>query len=111
MVNDMENVQERAAVAVSDFLAIVLIGAGSSYARGPNREDVLDRVGRIIVDDWGSIYDVGGKPCEVNLYDVPAGIDKVWWDARGVWAEGRDEPLERLELVEIVLPKARKRRR
>lgn len=96
-----------------DFLAIALIGAGSSYARGPDLEDCVKRLGRGIVDDWSSIFDVAGKPCDVNLYEVPAGFDQVRWEHRGVFATpagGGDEvALDRLELRKITLPAKRRR--
>src|SRR5690349_10516465 len=90
---------------VRDYLAVALIGAGSSYARGPDLNDCATRLGRIIVSDWGSLYDVAGKPCDVNLFDV-TGHDAVYWDARGVFGNN-DEPIERLELRKITLPKKR----
>jgi hypothetical protein len=96
-----------------DFLVIALIGAGSSYARGPDLDDCVKRLGKIIVSDWGSLYDVGGKPCSVNCYDV-TGHDSIYWDGRGVHAkvEGSENvTLDRLELRQITLPPNKKKRR
>lgn len=92
-----------------DFLAIVLIGAGSSYARGPDLEDCVKRVGRCVVDDWSTLYDVAGKPCDVNLYEV-TGHESVFWDGLGVHPSEEPETcLPRLELRKITLPNKRRR--
>lgn len=96
-----------------DYLAVALIGAGSSYARGPDLEYCVTRLGKIIVSDWSSLYDVGGKPCSVNLFEVPPGFGRVRWGADGVFAEpeggGDWLALDRLELREITLPRKRRR--
>ena len=87
-----------------DYLAIILVGAGSSYARGPDRQDCIERVKRMVVLDWSSLFDVAGKPATVNV--VEAGDDRVWWDARGVYAEDaqrRSRTLD-VEQVEVTLP-------
>jgi len=91
-----------------DWLAIILIGAGSSYARGPDREDTISRCGKIAVSDWSTLYDLAGKETTVNVVDV-TGHDEVWWDSRGVWSG--DKLIEAsVEQVTVTLPKAKRRR-
>ena len=87
-----------------DYLAITLIGAGSSYARGSDIQDVVKRLGKTIVSDWGKLYDVKGKPCEVSLFNI-TGIDSVFWDGTGVHPSDRpQECLPPMDRITITLP-------
>lgn len=98
---------------MADFLAVALIGAGSSFARGEDKEEVIARLGRIIVSDWGGVYDVAGKDCSINVFDV-TGYDNLYWDARGVHVnngEQADITLDRLELRKITLPSRKQSRK
>jgi hypothetical protein len=94
---------ETASKAVADFLAIIMVGAGSSYARGPDREDCIERVKRTVVSDWQTLFDLGGKEATVNVVDV-TGHDEVWWDSRGVHVEGQPELALPIEQVKVTLP-------
>ncbi|USM11507.1 hypothetical protein vBCbaSRXM_62 [Citromicrobium phage vB_CbaS-RXM] len=87
----------KTATETRDYLAIILVGAGSSYARGPDKEDVVKRVMKIVFSDWKSLFDLKGQTVSVNLYDV-TGHDDVYWEARGVFAAPDHTPIERLEL-------------
>jgi hypothetical protein len=94
-----------------DWLAIILIGAGSSFARGPDREDTIRRVVSICASDWGGLFDLSEKPVSVNVYDV-TGFEKVWWDHAGVHTA--DDPKDDAELphevVQRTFPKRKARR-
>ena len=68
-----------------DYLAIILIGAGSTFARGTDRDDTARRCVSICASDWGGLYDLAEKDVQVNVFDV-TGHDKVWWDSRGLWS-------------------------
>lgn len=94
---------ENAKNSARDFLAIILVGTGSSYARGPDRQDCIDRVKRIVVSDWSSLFDLKGKEATVNVVDV-TGHDKVWWDSRGVHVEGQPDLALPIEQVRVTLP-------
>ncbi len=76
-----------------------MIGAGSSYARGPDKEKVVKDVSRIVKADWGKMYDLKSSPIEVSLWDV-SGNDHVWWDNQGVHG---DEPTQWLENRKVQL--------
>lgn len=91
-----------------DYIAVILIGAGSSYARGPDRDDCLKRVTRIAFSDWKSLYDLSGKEATANVVDV-TGYDKVWWDARGFHVDADPEPELPVEQVKVTFPKVRAR--
>lgn len=91
-----------------DFIAIIMVGAGSSYARGPDRDDCIDRVKRMVVADWSSLFDLAGKEAIVNVVDV-TGHERVWWDHRGVHVEGDPEPTLPIEQVKVTLPQRRRR--
>ena len=94
-----------------DYLAIILVGAGSSYARGPDKQDCIERVQRIAVADWSSLFDLAGKEATVNVFDV-TGHEKVWWDSRGVHTH--DDPAQDAELpseqIKVTLPSKRRAR-
>ena len=85
-----------------DYLAIVNLMAGAgSFARGPDRDDVLKRVKRILKQDWKSLYKFKkGTVIKANLIDVNGG-DQVTWGFDGIYVDGK--PFEgKVELVEIV---------
>lgn len=90
-----------------DYLTIIYMASGSSHARGPNLKDCVERVQRIFVSDWSSLFDVKGKAVKVACYDV-TGHDDLYWDHRGVFATkpGTDDetkvPL--MELQDVTLP-------
>jgi hypothetical protein len=94
-----------------DYLAIILIGAGSSYARGPDKQDAIDRVAKIAASDWSGLYDLDGKECTVNVFTV-TGHEKVWWDDQGVHTA--DDPKDDAELpseqVKVTLSVPKRRR-
>ncbi len=95
-----------------DFLALVMIGAGSSYARGPDKDDCVKRCASIAHSDWGSLYDMDGKELTINVFDV-TGYDKLWWDSRGVHIADDpkyDATLEN-EMAKVTLPIKKRRRR
>lgn len=95
----------------SDFLAIILIMTGSSYARGPDKEDCISRVSKTFVSDWSSLFDVAGKEATVGVYDV-TGHESLYWDARGVWVnnpDGEDFLIQPLELRKVTLPTKHRR--
>lgn len=94
-----------------DWLAIILIGCGSSFARGPDRQDCIDRVVRMAVSDWSSLFDLAGKEAVVNVYDV-TGRSEVWWEARGVFSKEDAElgPVPQGEVVRTTFPTRRRRR-
>lgn len=94
---------ETASKAERDFIAIILIGAGSSWARGPDRDDCIERVKRSAVSDWETIFDLAGKEATVNVVDA-TGHDEVWWDSTGVHVKGDPEPSLPVEQVKVTLP-------
>lgn len=94
-----------------DYLAVILIGAGSSYARGPDREDCIARVKKMVVQDWSSLFEVAGKEATVNVVDV-TGHEKVWWDHSGFHTNAdpaKDAKLD-VEYLNVTLPEKRRER-
>ena len=85
-----------------DFLAIIMVGAGSSYARGPDRQDCIERVKRAAVSDWQTLFDLAGKEATVNVVEV-TGHDSVWWDSVGVHVEGQPDLALPIEQVKVTL--------
>lgn len=110
------NMSNASAVAtdVHDYLAVVYIGAGSSYGRSPTKEQAIENCMRAL-RDWNSIYVLEGHTFTLNVLDVQ-GWDKVLWDHRGFHGKNPgDEKYTDLDLpiehVERVFSDKKKRRR
>lgn len=87
-----------------DWIAMVLIGAGSSYARGADPDDCVKRVLRILKSDWGRVYQIeSGTRVVVNLIEV-TGHDHVSWDTRGFYDCKTKESLKGVKKVETFIP-------
>ena len=97
-----------------DYLAVVFIGAGSSYGRSPDREKAIELCMRSL-RDWGSYYVLEGHTFTLNVLDVK-GWDSVIWSHSGFSGKNPgDEKYTKLDLpieaVERVYPEKKKRRR
>lgn len=93
-----------------DFLAVCLIGAGSSWGRCPDPERAIKNCTEALVSDWGSIYKLDGAEVMVNLFDV-TGNDTVRWDVDGIHGDREEEfPIKRIEVRTVKLRDKRKRR-
>ena len=91
-----------------DYLAIVLIGGGSSYGRGPTEDEAVKLATTYLVSDWKHLYNLSGAEVKVNLYEV-TGNDQVWWDDCGVHADNEAEhPIKTLEMRTVTLPGKRR---
>jgi hypothetical protein len=86
-----------------DYIAIILVGAGSSYARGPDKADCIERVKRIAVSDWQTLFKLDGEEATVNVVDV-TGHDEVWWDTVGVHVKGQPDIKLDVERIRVTLP-------
>lgn len=88
-----------------DYLAFILIGAGSAYGRGPDKEAAIKTAIKEL-RGWRQFYKVDDVDVVVNVIDVN-GYDTVIWGYDGVWGvpEGNPEapkeevkaPIERVE--------------
>lgn len=85
-----------------DYLAIVLIGGGSSWGRSPDKEKAIENCIRSL-RDWDRFYKVSDVDVEINVIDV-IGYDEVSWSSNRFHAkkEGSDQweqvdfPIERI---------------
>ncbi len=94
---------------MKDYLAIVLIGGGSSFGRHSDPDEVVSLATEFLVSDWGHLYKLDGVEVKVNLYDV-TGNDQVWWDDCGVHSATEAEyPIQTLEMRTVKLPKKRRK--
>jgi len=86
-----------------DYLAVILVGVGSTWGRSPDKEKAIKTALRVYKQDAGSVFVIKkGDPVTVNVVDV-APHDEVWWDNRGVYAG--DQKLDReIERVDRVVP-------
>ena len=71
----------------NDYIAIVLIGGGSSWYRASSEKKALDGVARLVRADWGKLFRLPkGEIVPATLVDV-TGYDDVSWDVGGVWSD------------------------
>jgi hypothetical protein len=87
-----------------DYLAIVLIGAGSTFARGEDKDATVKKCARGVMRDWSRLFDVKGKEVTVNVFDV-TGHDDLRWDNEGVFNCDTGERIDLLERVKTIVPK------
>jgi len=85
-----------------DYIAIVSLMAGAgSYARGKDRDEVIERVKRITKADWKSMFPKAfkkGQVIKANVLDV-TGYDQVTWDS-SIYVDGKPFP-GKIEMVDL----------
>lgn len=99
--------------AKKDFLAIFLIGCGSSFGRADTAEKAVALCKRSAEQDWKSLFDLDGREVTINVYDV-TGYDDLFWDERGVHPDNKPEETlgkDRHSLVKVTLKVPSKHRR
>jgi hypothetical protein len=86
-----------------DWLAVMLVGGcGSSFARGSNRHETIERCKRIAKADWKSLFKFEkGKEVQINVIDV-TGHDEVAWDYSGFYDTKTKEPLTGIQKETVV---------
>jgi|KBSMisStaDraftv2_1062788.scaffolds.fasta_scaffold00048_58 hypothetical protein len=96
-----------------DYLAVILIGGGSSWGRSPDKEEAIRRA---IANyrDWDVYYKVANTEVIINVTDVQ-GYSTVAWNDRGMHgkneATGKDETIDRpIERVTRTTPKWQRRK-
>lgn len=82
---------------MSDFLAVTMIGAGSSWGRSPDKETAIQNCVEYLIEDWSSLYRLEGMEKTVTVFSVE-GHDRVWWDERGIHGDNSEAP--QIEIVE-----------
>jgi hypothetical protein len=92
-----------------DFLAVCMIGAGSSWGRANSVDEAARLCELFVVDDWGSIFKLDGQTVTISCYDV-TGNDIVRLEYTGLIGDNEDNhPIKFIEHREVTL-KVRKRR-
>lgn len=88
----------------ADWLAICSIdGVCGSFARGPDRDEVLRRLPRKLREDWGTMFKFP-EILKAALIDVN-GYQEVYWGSDGIFstdAEGKTIRLDQIRPVEII---------
>lgn len=102
--------------AASDWLAVILIGGGSSFGRDANREKAIDLAVRHF-RDWDHLFAVADREVKVNVVNVTGYSDLTWGAFPSGWLHGvnnathADEPINRpVEIVVRRTPKWKRRR-
>ena len=105
LIDIMEDYMTKVANRAHDYLAVVFIGAGSSYGRSSNKETAIDNCMRAL-KDWTVYYELEGAAIKLNILDVQ-GWETVYWGADGFWGKNPDDakgtkldlPIERVERI------------
>jgi hypothetical protein len=99
-----------------DFIAIILIGGGSSYGRAPDKETAIKHALRSL-RDWAGLFKVDGVEVGINVVDVTGYGDLYWGSYPNGWLHGtngetgEEEVIDRpVETVKHFTPERRKRR-
>lgn len=88
-----------------DYIAIIGFSTGSSFARGSDALDCIERVGKIFVSDWGSLFNVRGREVKAVLFDV-TGIGSCYWEGDLVPVDNdTGEKAKFCKVVTVNLPK------
>jgi len=100
-----------------DYLAVVLIGGGSSWGRAPDKEAAIQRAMKAL-KDWTIYFDLSNTEVEINVIDVAGYSDCNWGGNPGGWLHGtniktgQDEAIKRpIEIVKRRTPRWRIKRR
>lgn len=92
-----------------DILAVSMIGAGSSWGRAETLEEAIANCKEQLEQEWGSVYDLGGKEATISCYDV-TGNDEIRLEYTGLIGDNEElHPITFIEHRDVVL-KAYKRR-
>lgn len=92
-----------------DFLAIIQINGGSSWARNPSRDKAISNAAKIFKGDWRGLFNLKkGDERTVELVDV-TGYDDISWGYNGIFyknADGTKGQIDqsRVEYVKVKLP-------
>jgi hypothetical protein len=72
---------------MSDYLAIIYIGGGSSWGRGSDKDSAVKNAVKSL-RDWKTLYKVSNVMVTVNVFETE-GHDDIAWDDLGFWADGK----------------------
>lgn len=89
------------------YLAFATIMGGGSWFQDETADKAAKGLGRTIVENWGSLYDLEGHECPIGIYRVDG--RHVVMSHRGVFDKKTDEEIPMLEERTIILPKRRRR--
>lgn len=91
-----------------EFLAVCMIGAGSSWGRASTQDEAVEFCTDSIISDWGSIYKLDGQEVIISCYDI-TGNDVVRLEYTGLIGDNEEEhPIKFIEHRDVIL-KSRKR--
>jgi hypothetical protein len=84
-----------------DYLAVILIGGGSSYGRAPDKEKAIAFAVRAL-RDWNRLFDVSNVDVVVNVIDVQGYSDCQWGGHPDGWMRGKSEATGEYEPIKRI---------
>jgi hypothetical protein len=100
-----------------DYLAVILIGGGSSWGRAPDKEEAIKRAMKAL-KEWTIYFDLSNIEVGINVIDVAGYSDCRWGSNPDGWLHGtntktgKDEAIKRpIELVKRTTPRWKIKRR
>lgn len=89
---------------MSDYLALINIGGGSSHGRAPDKEEAIKRCLHFF-RDWEDLYVLPEQDLSIQVWDV-TGYGHCYWDVHGMHGTnektGKEDDLDFKTRAEIV---------
>jgi len=102
---------------MTDYIAIITIGGGSSWGRAPVKEVAIEQAIKSL-RDWETLFEVANVEVPINVVDVEGYNHCSWGSYSGGWlrgtneATGEEEIIARpIEVIRRTTPNWRKRRK
>ena len=81
-----------------DYLAVILIGGGSSWGRSPDKETAIKRA-ITALRDWTAYYQLSNTEVTINVIDVQGFGDCSWGGHTEGWMHGISEATGQSEAI------------
>ena len=89
----------------TNILAIIYIGAGSSWVEGTNETDAAFDCAKMCKMDWEHLFKFKKKhKFGVNIFDISKLGTKGWYaNANGVWDEETKKPIPHKKTIFVIV--------
>ena len=96
----MAQAKVKTKTAARTYLAISLIGGGSSWVEGDNQDKMIAALHKQVRRDWGHLFDFKENP-NVRIYALD-GAEHWWADHDGVFNHDTNEKLKLVRYVGFI---------
>lgn len=92
---------------MSDYIAFILIGAGSTWGRSPDKEEAITEALNQL-RGWDQYFDVYDVDTRVNIIDA-TGFDEVIWDDDGFYGVPKGGHTENYQKIDCPVERITRR--